>query len=159
MANIDTYLKAVGLGVIAGSRSMSAPALLTHHLAKSEPRALASTPLGVFSSSWVATLLRLAAAGEMVADKIPGIPARIEIQPLAGRVVFGALSGLLICVAANKPAAVGALLGGLGALAGAFGFYHLRRLIGEETAIPDPLLGAAEDAIVIGGGLALLDNR
>jgi uncharacterized membrane protein len=63
-----------------------------------------------------------------------------------------------VCGGAMKRTDVGAILGGIGAIAGAYGFYHLRRRIGEETGVPNRVLGIAEDAIVVGGGKMLLSQ-
>lgn len=155
----DTYLKALGLGFLTGGRSMSGPALLSNHLSGDEPAALSDSPLHLFSAGWLSNLLKVAAVGEMVADKLPLIPARTEPAPLAGRIVLGAFTGLLLCVAERRSPVVGALLGGVGALVGTFAFYHLRRLAGEQSPIADPVLGLAEDAVIVGSGMAILNGE
>ncbi len=152
--NRRTDLKAVAIGIIAGMRSMSAPALASSYLARNDN--LAGSRLGVLASPAASTILKVLAAGEMIADKLPMIPARVSAGPLIARIASGAISGAAVSTADKRGAGVGAVLGGIGAVAGAFGFYHLRRGIGSETGVPDPLLGVAEDAIVICGGAAVL---
>jgi uncharacterized membrane protein len=53
----------------------------------------------------------------------------------------------------RRPFAEGAVLGGAGAIAGAFAGYHMRKRLSRE--MPD--LGAAvlEDALAIGGGILI----
>ena len=155
---MNSYLKALGIGMVAGSRSMTAPALLSAHLAGRAPDALEGTLLSPFTSSWATMLARVAAVGEMVADKTPNIPPRTEALPLMGRLTVGAFSGFVLCMAERESALLGALFGAIGALVGTFGFYHLRRLIGEETSIPDFAIAVAEDAVAVGGGLAVLEG-
>ncbi|HVF90520.1 MAG TPA: DUF4126 domain-containing protein [Blastocatellia bacterium] len=149
-------LKAIGIGVIAGMRSMSAPALVSNHLVRTHPKGSSDTPLKVLAYPKTATLLKGLALGEMIVDKLPVAPARIAPGPLAARIVSGALCGGVLCAAEGGRADIGAVAGGLAAIAGAYGFYHLRRNIGEESSLPDPLLGLAEDAVVIKGGLGIL---
>jgi len=110
----------------------------------------------ILASPRSASLLKILALGEMVADKLPIVPSRVSPGPLMARVVSGAITGAAVCGEANKRTEVGAILGGIGAIAGAYGFYHLRRRIGEKTGVQDPVLGLAEDVIVVGGGKMLL---
>ena len=109
-------------------------------------------------SPQVANALKIATIGEMVADQLPGIGARIAPGPLVARAVSGALCGAAICTAEGERAEVGALAGGLSAIGSAYAFYHLRRKLGESQNIPDAALGLAEDAIVFGGRFLLGDR-
>ncbi len=154
-----TFLKAIGIGVIAGMRSMSAPALVSNHIAGNPPEGIDETPFKVMAYPKTAHLLKGLALGEMITDKLPVVPARISPGPLAFRIVSGAVCGGAICAAEGKRAGIGAIAGGVAAIAGAYGFYHLRRSIGRESKAPDPLLGLAEDAIVITGGLKIMGER
>lgn len=158
MSDSLTYARAVAIGIIAGMRSMSAPALVSSHLAHNGLQNLSDNPLMLLTSPRASSLLKILALGEMVADKLPIVPSRVSAGPLMARVVSGAISGAAVCGAVKKRTNVGAMLGGIGAIAGAYGFYYLRRRIGEETGTPDPVLGLAEDAIVVGGGKMLLSQ-
>jgi uncharacterized membrane protein len=159
MSDSFTYARAVAIGIIAGMRSMSAPALVSNHLAHDGSENLPDNPLMILASPKTARVLKILAIGEMVADKLPIVPARVSAGPLVARVISGGVSGAAVCGAAKGRTEVGALLGGLAAIAGAYGFYHLRRRVGQETAVPDPVLGMAEDAIVVVGGRMLLSQR
>ena len=152
----NTYLQAACLGVVAGMRSMGAPALVSDHLARTQPPALEQSPLRWLGTAKAANVTKFLAVGEIVGDKMPFTPNRIAPGPLFGRVMSGALSGAALCAADGKRAEVGAAIGVAAAVAGAFGFYHLRRTLGQKTAIPDPVWGAAEDVLAFGGGWAIL---
>ena len=149
----------VGLGAIAGMRTMSGPALAAAHLRQHRPDRLDDTPFRWLASAPVVTATRLLAAGELAGDKIPGSPARVEGPALAARVFSGAFSGLILSVAYGESRKRGAILGGITALASAFAAYHLRKALAEETALPDQLVALAEDTLVIGGGRRLLDLK
>jgi uncharacterized membrane protein len=152
----NTYLKAICVGVIAGMRGMSGPAFASNYLAKRNSEELANSSLSFMGSARVANVLTVAAVGEMVADKLPGIPARISPGPLVGRMLSGALCGASIYTAEGKRAEVGAIAGGLSAIGSAYAFYYLRRRLGEVEGIPDAALGLVEDAIAISIGLSSL---
>jgi uncharacterized membrane protein len=152
--NLNTNLKAIAIGIIAGMRSMSAPALTSSYLSQNEN--LSDSRLGILASPAASKVLKILAAGEMLADKLPIIPSRISAGPLIARVASGAISGAAVSVAYKKQAKTGAVLGGVAAVAGAYGVYHLRRKIGTEISVPDAVLGTVEDAIVISGGAAIL---
>ena len=152
----NTYLQAACLGVIAGMRSMGAPALVSDHLARAPSPELEHSPLRWMGTAKTANVTKFLAAGEIVGDKMPFTPNRIAPGPLFGRILSGGLSGAALCVAGGKRAEVGAAIGVAGAVAGAFGFYHLRRSLGQKTAIPDPVWGAVEDVLAFGGGWVVL---
>jgi uncharacterized membrane protein len=132
-------LRAAAFGVLAGMRSMSPPALLARRLAPGR------------AARWFAVF----AAGELLADKVPGVPARISPLSLSGRAASGALGGAALAAHHRQPRLGPALSGGAAAVASAFAAYHLRRLAGERTSIPDPLLGLLEDAVVLAAGTLL----
>lgn len=155
----NTYLQAACLGVVAGMRSMGAPALVSDRLARSQPPALEQSPLRWLSSDRAATITKFLAAGEIIGDKLPFTPSRIAPGPLFGRVLLGALSGAALCAAGGKRAGIGAALGVAGAVAGAYGFYHLRHTLGQKTPILDPVLGAAEDVLAYGVGWKVLRSE
>lgn len=150
------YLQSACLGVVAGMRSMAAPALVSDHLERTQPEALAASPLRWLGTPKAATIFKVLALGEIGGDKLPMTPSRIAPGPLFGRILSGGLSGAVLCAADGKRLEAGAIIGALGAIAGAYGFYHLRRTLGQKLPVPDPALGAAEDALAFGGGWAVL---
>ena len=149
------YLPALAavMGVVAGLRSMTAPAAIAW-AAKRKAIRLGSSPLvEIISAKLSDQAIRLALA-ELVADKLPFRRDRIEPGPLATRIVSGAACGAVLSGAADRPLAEGAILGGLGALMGAFGSYHVRRRLSRE--MPELTVALVEDALAIAAAAAIV---
>ena len=119
------------LGVVAGLRTFTAPAVL--FLAR---------------GGWAGIVLGVLALAEFGVDLMPNTPARTGPPGLAARIVSGAVVGWFFAGAAGAPAAAGALAGVVGAVVGAFGGKAVRfAAIGWIGAIPAALL---EDLVAIG---------
>ncbi len=152
--NKNTYIwRTLGLGVIAGMRSMAAPALLSNELSKTPALALAGSPLRYLQHGAVATGLKLLAASELVGDKLPAAPDRIAAPALLARAASGALVGATIYTAQKNSWAQGALLGAAAAVAGTYGSFYLRKLMNQYA--PNVVSGVMEDALTLGSGLAI----
>ncbi len=147
------FLSILGLGVVAGMRSMTAPAALAHVLAG---RTLAprDQPARFLSSDRVARITALAAAGEYVGDKLPMTPDRTDAFPLFGRIGSGALVGAGVASARDENVVVGALVGVAGALIGSFGGVWIRKALPGTLGLPDWPVALAEDALALSVGLA-----
>lgn len=151
------FVLVFGIGVIAGLRSMTAPAAVSWaahlnwiHLANSRC---------AFMGSTLATLiLSLLAVGELVNDKLPKTPNRTAPALLIGRLVLGGFSGAVLCVSANQSVAIGSIVGAIGALAGTYGGYHARKGLVAGLKVPDVAIALAEDAIAIGGGVLIVSR-
>jgi hypothetical protein len=65
------------------------------------------------------------------------------------------LAGASIYKASGNNVLQGALLGSVAALGSTFGSFLLRRDIVNKLNIFDPLIGAIEDALVVGAGVGL----
>lgn len=98
----------------------------------------------------------VAAAGELVADKLAVTPDRTAPGPLFGRLVAGATVGAAVHYDAGHPRPLGAALGLAGAGIGAFGGARLRDLLADRTGLPEPLLGAIEDLFAVALALAVV---
>lgn len=140
---------AAGLGAVAGMRSMTAPALLAWAGYRGWTRTA-----NLLREGRVVKVASALALGEIIADKTPYIPNRTEPASLGWRIASGALVGGALCASKHKSVAAGAVAGGLGALAGTYGAFHLRHRLAER--IPDKLVAVAEDAIAVGGGALLV---
>ena len=149
----------MGFATLAGVRSMSAPAFLSHYLSRQPHTGLAGSSLRFLQKPFVASALKLAAGGEMVADKMPGMPNRIAPPVLLGRLLSGALVGATWYKSRHGSALGGGLLGGVVAVAATFASYALRMGISKQTNVPVALVGAGEDALVLAGGSALLKGQ
>ena len=149
----------MGFATLAGMRSMSAPAFLSHYLSRQPHGGLAGSPLRFLQKPATATVLKVLAAGEMVADKLPSTPDRTAPPVLMGRLLSGALVGAAWYKSRHGSALGGGVLGGLVAVAATFVSYALRTGISKQTEVPIALVGVGEDALVVAGGAALLSAQ
>lgn len=143
--------RAAALGFATGLRSQIANATLARHHDDAPPAAGWRTWLPF---RWPAgrVIAQVAAAGEMVGDKLPMTPSRIAPQPLGGRIAFGAFAGAALGSEYRSRAAIalGAVLGGASAVAGSYGGYHARSAVTSRYGLPDLPVALAEDALAIG---------
>jgi uncharacterized membrane protein len=121
--------QAAALGIATGARTFLAPAAL----------ALRGR-LGTAARFVVPAL----AAGELVGDKLPSAPPRIQGPGLVGRVLAGAFSGR-VAGGNLRGAGVGATF----ALASAYPSQLLRTQIVERTPVPDIACAVPEDLLAI----------
>lgn len=91
--------------------------------------------------------LQLAWFGELVGDKLPGVPPRTNPGPLAGRMVFGAIAGMAISTQhkGTRPRVAGALVGAIGGFIGSHAGYSYRTVVTKKTGIPDLPVALLED--------------
>lgn len=146
--------QAFALGVVSGMRAALGPALVSHALSQRPPPDLGR--LNFMRSPTTAVVLKVAAAGELVGDKLPLTPDRIQPGPLTGRALSGALCGAVLGRSARQGAVTGALVGALGAVAGAHAFYSLRRTLVHDHGLPDLAVALVEDALALASGTAVL---
>jgi uncharacterized membrane protein/uncharacterized protein (UPF0548 family) len=151
----DRLWMPVGFGVLAGMRSFSAPALLSHQLSR-EPVEAPEGRAQVLASRRTARALTVLALGELLADKTPWVPARLWPPALVGRALSGALTGAAVA-APHRPLSAGrALLGALAAVAASFTFYALRQSATRRLGLPNAVAGLIEDAVAVALGARLL---
>ncbi len=144
------------LGILAGMRSQIPLMLLALASRRGRVNVGSGAPWGWLRSSKVGIATSLLAAGEVVSDKLPIVPSRLEPAPLGGRLTFGALAGAACSPARRGSRLRGALLGAAGAGMGAYGGYRLRAMLRRDTGVPDPVWGAVEDGIALGIGFLAL---
>jgi uncharacterized membrane protein len=104
-------------------------------------------------------IFSLLAVVEYVGDMLPKTPNRTTAVPLIARIVMGGLSGACVCAAANQPMLVGAALGGMGGLIGAFAGYEVRKRVVNGLKIKDAIIALTEDLVTIGLAFFLLLPR
>src|SRR3984893_12379396 len=141
---------AVGIGAVAGLRALTAPSVLAW-AAKRRLIRLGSSPFATIISATASKRITDFAVSELIADKLPFTPSRLNAAPLASRIVSGAICGATISAVVIRPLTEGAVLGGLGAIAGAFAGYHTRKRLSRD--MPDLEAALLEDAFAIGGGV------
>lgn len=145
---------ALGIGAIAGLRSMTAPALVSW--ATEQHWVRPGRRLKFLKRKGTATALSALAVGELVADKLPSTPARTQPASLAVRALMGGVSAGVLCARKKRFVPAAALLGAGAAVAGAFAGYQTRRQLRERLRVSDKVIAVAEDAVAVGGGLLLV---
>ncbi|HEY0758156.1 MAG TPA: DUF4126 family protein [Acidisarcina sp.] len=152
MTLTTVLLLALVIGLVCGLRSMTGPAIICWgaHLGWLE---LHHSRLSFLHSTIALIVFFLLALGELVADKLANIPGRNQPGPLAVRFLSGALCGSALCITAAMAVLPGALLGGLGGVAGGLLGYHVRRWLTHERHLPDLPVALTEDVITICVGL------
>src|SRR5882724_2043465 len=149
------FIIALGIGIVAGLRSLTAPAVVAWgaHLSWLN---LHGSPLAFIGSTAAIAILSVLAIGELVADKLPMIPKRTAPAPLMARVAIGGLCGACLCAAVGKSLLAGTLLGGIGGIVGAFLGYGIRRRL--DLHIKDLVIAACEDVVAVGLALFLVSR-
>jgi uncharacterized membrane protein len=154
MTHALVLLMALLIGVVAGLRSLTAPAVVAW------AAFLGWINLHATWASWVGNLITVViltvfAVGELVVDKLPKTPARTAAPSFGARIVMGGFSGAVIGAAWHWTfTALGA--GVIGAVLGTLGGYHARRWLVAARGGHDLPIALLEDAIAILGGFALL---
>jgi uncharacterized membrane protein len=116
----------------------------------------AGTRLAFINHLSTLIVFTILAVGELIADKLPNTPARTAPLGMTARICFGGVCGLALATSAGISLSFSVLLGSTGALVGAFGGYHIRRLIVSKAHVPDLAVAVAEDVTAIAGGLLIL---
>ena len=144
---------AVGIGIVAGLRSLTAPAVVAWgaHLNWLN---LHGSRLAFMGSTAAVAIFSLLAIGELIADKLPTIPNRTSPAPLAARIVTGGLCGACLYAAAGQSLVAGALLGGISAVVGAFLGYGIRL----DLQFNDFVVAVCEDVAAIGLALFVVSR-
>jgi uncharacterized membrane protein len=104
-------------------------------------------------------IFSLLAIGEYVADLLPKTPSRITSKPLIARIVMGGLSGACLTVSANQSLLIGAPLGGMGGVIGAFSGYESRKRLVSGLKVKDAMIAIPEDLVAIGLACFLVSPR
>ena len=145
---------AFGIGVVAGLRAMTAPAVVCWavHLHWISPQ---GTHLAFTGTTIALVIFTLAAIGEMVNDKLPRTGPRTAPPSVVIRMIMGGFAAATLTVGAGISVGLGALLGVVGALLGTFGGYQVRTKTAKALHFPDFAIALLEDAIAVCGGLFL----
>jgi uncharacterized membrane protein len=130
---INAYVRALGIGAVAGLRTFTAPA----------------ATLGSDRQVWSGVVLLLA-AGELIADKLPFTPSRLSPGALGARLVSGGLCGRELARRFDGSGSLGLALGALGAAGSAYAGYTIRHEL-TKGGLPDFLVALVEDSVAIFG--------
>jgi len=143
------FILAVGIGIVAGLRSLTAPAVVAWGAYLSWLN-LHGSALAFMGSTTAVAIFSLLAIGELVADKLPTTPKRTALAPLVARIITGGLCGACLCAAGGKSLLLGALLGGTGGVIGAFFGYQTRKRLVRDLHIKDFVVAVCEDLLAVG---------
>ncbi len=140
---------AIGIGIVAGLRSLTAPAVLAWaaHLGWLN---LNNSPLAFMGTIITAVIFSILALFELFIDLQPQTPKRTAPFPLTARILTGGLCGACLCAANNQSLIIGAALGAVGGVIGAFTGYEIRRRLVAALNIRDLFIGLLEDLVTIG---------
>jgi uncharacterized membrane protein len=140
------YGLALLAGIVAGSRTLTAPAAVSWAASLGYLN-LEGSWLAFMGYAWTPWIFTLLAIAEMVADQLPSTPSRKVPMQFGARIVSGALCGATIGVSAGSwiigliAGVVGAVIGTLGGaeirarMAGAFGRDQPAAFIEDAGAI------------------------
>jgi uncharacterized membrane protein len=152
-AHLLALLMALLIGIVAGLRSLTAPAVV------SWAAFLGWINLHGTWASWMGNIitvviLSLLAVAELVNDKLPKTPARTAPPVFAARIIMGAFAGAVVgTLWGAKWSGLGA--GIVGAVLGTLGGYQARKRLVAATGGKDLPIALLEDAVAILGGLAI----
>ena len=146
------YLLALLIGIVAGLRAMTPPALVAWaaHLGWLD---LSGSWLGFLANAWVRWILTLLAVVELVTDQLPSTPSRTVPIQFGARIATGALSGAAVGTAGGVMVS-GLLAGIVGAVIGTLGGSALRARLASAFGSDRPA-AFIEDAVAIGGALLI----
>jgi uncharacterized membrane protein len=155
MTSIYTLGLAAAIGIVAGLRSMTAPAVVSW-AAYLGWLNLDGSLVSFMENAGVVVLFSLFAVAEYVADKLPRTPKRTNAGPLVGRILMGGLAGACLSASSAGSLLAGAGLGGIGAVAGAFTGYEVRRKLVRDLETKDLNVAVVEDMLAIGLAVAVI---
>jgi uncharacterized membrane protein len=124
---------AFGIGLVAGLRTFTAPAV----------------------TAWAVGILSLGVAVESVVDQLPNSAARTTAPQLSGRIIMGSLTDACLGIAGSAAVWLAVVMGAIGSLVGAFGGYRARVRLVRALHAPDLAIAILEDLVAIGLGLLL----
>lgn len=150
---MSVLIFAILIGIIAGLRSMTAPAVVSW-AARFGWIHVESSWLAFLGYSWTPWVLSICALGELIVDKLPFTPSRKLPPSFAFRIISGSFSGAAIGI--SRGSLITGLIGGaigaiIGTLGGAAARSALAKLFGK--ALPAALL---EDAVAVIGAILIL---
>jgi len=149
---------AVGIGIVAGLRSLTAPAAVSW-AARLGWLSLDGTGLAWLGSTPAVVLFSLLATAEYVADLLPQTPRRTMPGPLVARMVMGGLGGASLYLSGHGSWLAGAVWGGVGGVIGAFAGYEARKRLVQGLKVKDIVIAIPEDLVAIGLAYLILFRR
>ena len=148
------YLFALLIGVVAGLRAMTAPAVVSWAACCGWLQ-LDGTWLAFLGYRWTPWILTLLALGELVTDQLPSTPARTVPMSFATRIVSGALTGAALGLAVGVPWISALVAGAIGAIIGTLGRRAARARLAAAFGRDRPA-ALVEDVVAIGAAVLIV---
>ncbi|OBI74926.1 DUF4126 domain-containing protein [Mycobacterium asiaticum] len=155
MTHILVLLLALLLGVVAGLRSLTAPAVVAW--------AVHLHWLNIAHDSWAfwvgntvtVVILSLLAVAELINDKLPKTPPRTAPPVFAIRLIMGGFAAAVVGAAWQHTwTSLGA--GVVGAVLGTLGGFQARRALVAKNGGKDLPIALLEDSVAVLGGFAIV---
>src|SRR5262245_21880956 len=149
---MSVYLLALLIGIVAGLRTMTAPAMVSWaaHFGLLD---LSGTWLAFLGNIWTRGILSLLAVVELVVDQLPSTPSRTVPVQFGARIVSGALSGTAVGI--SRGSAIGGLVAGIiGAIIGTLAGRAFRARLAAAFQNDHPA-AFIEDAVAILGAVLI----
>ncbi len=147
------YTLALLAGIVAGSRTFTAPAAVSW-AARLGHLDLGGSWLAFMGYAWTPWIFTALALLELVLDQLPSTPSRKVPMQFGGRLVTGALSGATL--GASGGSWIGGLVAGvIGAVIGTYGGAELRARMAKAFG-RDPPAAFLEDAGAIVLGIVIV---
>ena len=151
----QVLLLAFGIGVIAGLRSLTAPAVVAWAAHRGWLN-LHATSLSFMGSTAAVAIFTILAVVELVVDQLASTPARTKPPGLIARILLGGFAGAAIALAGGQSAAAGCALGAIGGVVGAFAGYRVRSGLVRALKVPDFVIAVLEDLVAVAGALFIV---
>jgi uncharacterized membrane protein len=151
-----TLVLAFLIGLFAGLRSLTAPA--TTAWAAYLGWLKLQGALVLIGSTPSVAIFTLLALVELVTDKLPQTPNRTSAPGLIARIVMGGLTGACVAAGGGQGVFLGAMTGGVGAIAGCFGGFQARTGLVKALGTRDFYVAVIEDLVAIAGCLWVLSR-
>jgi uncharacterized membrane protein len=153
MGVTSVVVLALLIGVIAGLRTMTAPAAVSW-AARIGWLNLASTGLAFLGSAFTPWIFTALALGELVTDQLPTTPSRTVPIQFGTRLVMGGLAGAAIG-ASRGALVVGLIAGVVGSIVGTLGGRTVRGRLAAAFGRDRPA-AFIEDAVAIAGAFLIV---
>jgi uncharacterized membrane protein len=143
--------EAVGLGVLVAMRSMTLPAIISDYLSEHPAQVNDNLFVNLLTTREIALLTKGMMVGELIFDKLPFTPDRIETLPLLGRVFVAASLAAILSQPGKRISS--AILAAISAVVASYILYHIRKRAVNTFRLSAINAGLSEDASVIVGAL------
>jgi uncharacterized membrane protein len=142
------------IGVVAGLRTMTAPAAVSWaaYLGRLD---LGESPLAFLGYAWTPYIVTVLAAAELVTDQLPSTPSRKVPVQFGARIIVGAVAGAAVGISGGQWVG-GLVAGAIGAVVGTLGGYELRTRLVAATGGRDLPIALLEDGVAIVGAILIV---